>query len=426
MSILVALFFKGKKLPTILETLEFVKNAHQQTNGTDKSGKTPYYWHLLRVMIRLNDDNLELCQVALLHDILEDTPIQEDDLRNFGFSEKVIEAVKLCSNNFYKDKTYAQWMTIVQESNNEFAIKVKLADIVDNISYERMIGLKQKYLNEKKEKPVDKIKEVLFSDKVFKRINKKMKLLGEANMAPRYYKGLDILLQNPLAQEYIKNINATSFGLIEEYQKLIQFIPQEELKNYMKLNELDAWKTHIVVEIFKDSSSQDYLGAYIPEEIVSSYNKALYAYLKTQKLSQEQINTYFDNQNLRDKNSHHITILNAIEFGKIKKFKGLEHIQAILSDNKEAEIVLTDIGSIKDNKTSNETFYIIARSGYLDKLRDQFGLKSKDYHCTLAFDEKDVFTQIKDKKTSIISFHDVWNHFILESKTINHSKFKNK
>jgi hypothetical protein len=419
-------FLKEKKLPTILETLEFVKKAHSQTNGTDKSGKTPYYWHLLRVMIRLNEDNLELCQVALLHDVLEDTPIKEEDLREFGFSEKVIEAVKFCSNNFYKDKTYAQWMTIVQESNNELAIKVKLADIVDNISYERMIGLKQKYLNEKKEKPVDKIKEVLFSDKVFKRINKKMKLLGEANMASRYYKGLDILLQNPLAQNYIKNINATSFGFIDEYKKLIEFIPKEELKEYMKLNELDAWKTHIKVEIFKDSSSQEYLAAYLPEEIIQSYNKTLNTYLKNHNYSEKQIETYFQNQNIRDKNTHHITILNAIEFGKIKKFKGIEHIEKILFPNQNAEIVLTDIGSIKDNKTNNETFYIIARSGFLDKLREDFGLKNKDYHCTLAFDEKDVFSQIKDKKTSVVNFNDVWKNFIVESFSSKQHKLKNK
>lgn len=413
-------------MPSLIETLEFVKNAHNQTNGTDKSGKTPYYWHLLRVMIRLNEDNLELCQVALLHDVLEDTPITEENLREFGFSEKVIEAVKLCSNNFYKDKTYAQWMNIVQESNNELAIKVKLADIIDNISYERMIGLKQKYLNEKKEKPVDKIKEMLFSDKVFKRVNKKMKLLGEANMASRYYKGLDILLQNPLAQEYIQKINSTSFGFIEEYKKLIQFIPHKELKDYMKLNELDAWKTKVNVEIFKDSSSQEYLAAYIPENIIQSYNETLKNYLINKNFNQEQIDIYFSNQNMRDKSTHHITILNAIEFGKIKKFKGIEHIEKVLNNNQEAEIVLTDIGSIKDHKTDNDTFYIIARSGFLDKLRQEFNLENKDYHCTLAFNKKDVFSQLKDKKTSIINFNEVWGNFILEPSLTNQSKLKSK
>ena len=375
-------------------------------------------------MIRLNEDNLELAQVALLHDVLEDTHVTEKDLRDFEFSEEVIEAVKLCSNIYYKDKTYAQWMTIVQESNNELAIKVKLSDIVDNISYERMIGLKQKYINEKKEKPVEKIKEVLFSDKVFKRINKKMKLLGEANMASRYYKGLDILLKNPLAQEYIKNINATSFGFIEEYEKLIQFIPHHELKNYIQLNHLDAWKIKTQVKTFKDSSNQEYLAADIPENILSPYNKTLTDYFRNNNFSLEVIEKHFNNQQLRDSNTHHVTILNAMEFGKIKKYKTSEEINNIIEKHQNVELVLTNVGSISDNKLDNKTYYVIIRSGFLDSLREEFNLSSKDYHCTLAFDKKDVFNQKKELKTSIISFNDVWQKFILESKNESQHNFK--
>jgi (p)ppGpp synthase/HD superfamily hydrolase len=79
----------------------------------------------------------ELFQVALLHDIIEDTVIEESELINRGFSLAVIDAVKLLTRkNGQPDKTYVR--AICDEARRGsfaglLAGWVKLADALDNL-----------------------------------------------------------------------------------------------------------------------------------------------------------------------------------------------------------------------------------------------------------------------------------------------------
>jgi hypothetical protein len=57
---------------------------------TDKAG-APYILHPLRMMQRMDAETERI--VAVLHDIVEDTPLTLDDLRAMGFSREVVEAV---------------------------------------------------------------------------------------------------------------------------------------------------------------------------------------------------------------------------------------------------------------------------------------------------------------------------------------------
>ncbi len=56
----------------------------------DKAGQ-PYILHPIRVMLRVSGASERIA--AILHDVVEDTPVTLDQLSNEGFSREVVEAV---------------------------------------------------------------------------------------------------------------------------------------------------------------------------------------------------------------------------------------------------------------------------------------------------------------------------------------------
>jgi (p)ppGpp synthase/HD superfamily hydrolase len=67
------------------EATALARRAH--AGQTDKAGR-PYIEHPLRVMHRLRGEYEQLA--AILHDVLEDTPVTENDLRSAGCPEPVV------------------------------------------------------------------------------------------------------------------------------------------------------------------------------------------------------------------------------------------------------------------------------------------------------------------------------------------------
>jgi len=83
----------------------------------------------------------EATAVAYLHDTLEDTYLTDTDLLEAGFSEEVVEAVRALTR---KDgETYFDFILRVQL--NPLAVKVKVADLEDNMSDLHEGSLKDKY-----------------------------------------------------------------------------------------------------------------------------------------------------------------------------------------------------------------------------------------------------------------------------------------
>jgi (p)ppGpp synthase/HD superfamily hydrolase len=71
---------------------------------------------------------------AVLHDVVEDTSLTLDDLRKEGFPREVLEAVESLSKN--EKESYDEYVERV--SRNPVAVKVKLADLEDNMRITRM------------------------------------------------------------------------------------------------------------------------------------------------------------------------------------------------------------------------------------------------------------------------------------------------
>lgn len=100
----------------------------------DKAGK-PYIEHPLRVMQSVEGGETEKT-VAVLHDVLEDTPITYEDLRR-EFGETVADAVKALSRNDGED--YFDF--IKRLKSNAIAVSVKRADLKDNMDLSRLTHL---------------------------------------------------------------------------------------------------------------------------------------------------------------------------------------------------------------------------------------------------------------------------------------------
>lgn len=119
--------------------LRIALDAH--AGQTDKAG-APYVLHPIRVMLKM--DSAELQAAALLHDVIEDSDGRwtENDLRQAGIPDEVIEIVKALTNP--PDGVYAEFIAGI--SYNPDAIRVKLADIEDNLDVRRIEELTDKDL----------------------------------------------------------------------------------------------------------------------------------------------------------------------------------------------------------------------------------------------------------------------------------------
>lgn len=108
---------------------EVAKKAH--FGQVDKAG-VDYIKHPETVASFLKTD--EEKAVAFLHDVIEETALTLQDLRNDGFSEKVINAVDILTKK--KEQTYQSYLELVK--TNELARVVKLADLRHNSDLTRL------------------------------------------------------------------------------------------------------------------------------------------------------------------------------------------------------------------------------------------------------------------------------------------------
>ncbi len=105
----------------------------------DKGGQ-PYILHCLYVMNQMDPTDHELMSIAVLHDVVEDTEVTLNDLREMGFSDRVILGVQALTHE--SDMPYMDY--IKKLSFNPDARKVKMADLRHNSDIMRMKGLREK------------------------------------------------------------------------------------------------------------------------------------------------------------------------------------------------------------------------------------------------------------------------------------------
>lgn len=115
---------------------EIAIKAH---NGQFRSdGKTPYITHVEGVA---NAVEKRLKPIAWLHDVVEDTNVTLDDLRNYGFPEYIIVGVDLITHR-KSVPNIVYWNAIAKNAD---ASEVKIKDIKYNTNDAPSERQKEKY-----------------------------------------------------------------------------------------------------------------------------------------------------------------------------------------------------------------------------------------------------------------------------------------
>ncbi|SDP59412.1 HD domain-containing protein [Lentzea jiangxiensis] len=119
---------------TLEDAVAIATSAHE--GQVDKSGR-PYIGHPLRVMASVSGEHEQMA--AVLHDVIEDTPVTADDLLARGCPPAVVDAVVALSH--LDDEPQEDYLRRV--AANPLALSVKRADIGDNLSPARLARLDQ-------------------------------------------------------------------------------------------------------------------------------------------------------------------------------------------------------------------------------------------------------------------------------------------
>jgi (p)ppGpp synthase/HD superfamily hydrolase len=114
---------------TLERAIEIAASAH--AGQVDKAGE-PYILHPLRVMLRMSGLHERI--VAVLHDVVEDTPVTLEVLSVEGFPPAVIAAVDALTKRNGESRIDAAH----RAAANDIARAVKLADNAENMDLGRI------------------------------------------------------------------------------------------------------------------------------------------------------------------------------------------------------------------------------------------------------------------------------------------------
>ncbi|MBR5464412.1 MAG: hypothetical protein IKU77_01255 [Alistipes sp.] len=109
------------------KAIEFASKAHAADYDLDGN---PTILHPLAVGMMGQNDTERI--VGFLHDVVEDTKYDFDDLIDIGFSSEVIAALRLLTHD--KRTPYMEYVAQICKSNNRTAIHVKMNDLRHNLA----------------------------------------------------------------------------------------------------------------------------------------------------------------------------------------------------------------------------------------------------------------------------------------------------
>lgn len=126
-----------KKGELLSKAILIATNAH---HGQFDKGGNPYILHPLAVMGLIEDADEELQSIAVLHDVIEDTKVTWQDLKEAGMTDRIIAAVRLLTK--MPGQTYEEYKEGV--FSNADAMRVKKADLTHNSDIRRLKGISER------------------------------------------------------------------------------------------------------------------------------------------------------------------------------------------------------------------------------------------------------------------------------------------
>lgn len=150
-----------------VQLAKMIALAATKHEGQLDRGGMPYILHVMKVMHYLRTEDLELMQMAVGHDLIEDTDVTYAELRAMGTSERVIDGIRRLTK--VPGQTAEEYKNGIKESYD--AIRVKMADLRHNSDIRRLKGVTEKDLKriEKYHKMWLEFKEELETNEEFRR-----------------------------------------------------------------------------------------------------------------------------------------------------------------------------------------------------------------------------------------------------------------
>lgn len=109
-----------------------IKVASEAHSGQLDKGGNPYILHPMAVANSVESTEEKI--VAYLHDVVEDTNITLEDLKNMGFTHRIVNSIRILTKS--KDVSYEDYLKSVKMDSN--AWRVKMADIKHNMDLSRI------------------------------------------------------------------------------------------------------------------------------------------------------------------------------------------------------------------------------------------------------------------------------------------------
>lgn len=150
--------------------------------------------------------------------------------------------------------------------------------------------------------------------------------------------------------------------------------------------------THYLTHI-KDTIGNNYVGINVPTAVVEPHLEKL-----KEILGEEDYQIFTQNQKKRDHGHYHITVINVMDCNRLSKEMGMANF--VKSIDLAFQYPIEDLemlGVGKASKNDNTAYFIVCQSDSLDAVRTRFNLPKHDFHITLGFNSKDVFSVRKNE-----------------------------
>jgi len=121
-------------MSTLDKAIRIAAEVHE--GQKDRYGMA-YILHPIRVMMQVDSEGEKIA--AILHDVVEDSEWTLEDLQREGFSAEVVTAVDCLTKRDEQNEPYMEYIDRVL--TNPIAIKVKLADLEDNMDLTRIADM---------------------------------------------------------------------------------------------------------------------------------------------------------------------------------------------------------------------------------------------------------------------------------------------
>ena len=118
-------------MSNLAKAISIASEAHM---GQFDKGGVSYIMHPLHVMMTVEHLGEEVMIVAILHDAIEDSKLTLNDLKQFGFSEKILISIYLLTHAPIQN--YNTYIKAIKRNN--IATMVKIADLEHNMQVKRI------------------------------------------------------------------------------------------------------------------------------------------------------------------------------------------------------------------------------------------------------------------------------------------------